>query len=187
MNEMMQTQSSTGAQQQQQQVPIYEPNPYDIKCGQDKAYELHYGNQLLRTKMKESAPRYQQIALLSNDSGKKKLKSFLIKQIVWDMRMHCGSRFLRFDRFSQSWIEIPERLAHEKVSHSLRTYMKKHYLCCADNSSSCSDGDTVVGAGVVVVDSDTDAKPSAVVSAATAPVRCVSPGPIRVTTIGRGF
>lgn len=105
---------------------IVEPSPFDIKCGQDKALEQHYGNQCLRAKIIDAVPKYQDILRSTSSSGKKKLKSVLIKQIVSDMRVQYNSRFVRFDNISQSWIEINEKLAHEKVSHSLRTYMKRH-------------------------------------------------------------
>jgi hypothetical protein len=143
---------------------IKQPNIYDIKCGQDKTYEDHIGNQYLRTKIIQSVPMYLNILSFRSipapslsctsksssssstsrrhgrigghchgGNGKKKMKSFLIQRIVNEMKKQYNSRFVRYDTTYQCWIEISYKLAHEKVSHSLRTYIKRHCFCNNNN------------------------------------------------------
>jgi lipopolysaccharide biosynthesis glycosyltransferase len=116
------------------------PNLFDIKCGQDTSYENHCGNQLLRLKIVSRAQTYHQIADSTTiTTGKKKLKSMIIRQIVNEMKEQCASRFLRYDKINLCWNEIPKQLAHEKVSHSMRTYIIKSGIAAGiDKAPLCS-------------------------------------------------
>jgi hypothetical protein len=129
----MEANNSQGAQ-----VPLHEVKPYDIKCGQDKMYEQQLGNRLLRTKIQESIPRYHDIFQMTSASGKKKLKTTQIKHIVAHMKRQYGTRFLRLDRTKKYWVELCEKLAHEKVSHALRTYLKR-YIQDSNNDDNSGD------------------------------------------------
>jgi hypothetical protein len=129
-----------------QQVQIKDPLPTDVLCGQDKTFSKHYGNQLLRMKIIETVPKYQDILRIPSVIGKKKKATEMYKDIVTQMKA-SGSRFLRLVQSScglvRYWQEINDKLARDKVSHALRTYMKKyvtgnsnlHGGACADGSS----------------------------------------------------
>jgi hypothetical protein len=144
------------------QMLMFEPSRYDIKCGQDKALEHHFGNQLLRSKIIESVPKYQEVVQQQSllGCGSRKMKSFVIKRIVHEMQVQYGSRFLRYDCENGVWIEINDKRAHEKVSHSLRTYIRRH----------CSEGSNT---NILSCHWENEA-PSALISPCASPVNTVS-------------
>jgi hypothetical protein len=141
-------------------VQIIDPRTSDILCGQDKTFSKHHGNQLLRMKIIETVPKYQDILKIPSVIGKKKKATEMYKDIVTEMK-GSGSRFLRLIQSPlpvnppapgssvnsgcvvRYWQEINDKLARDKVSHALRTYMKKyvtgnsslHGGACADGSS----------------------------------------------------
>jgi hypothetical protein len=104
---------------------IIVPTTYDIICSQNKTDDKHRGNQILRAKMIASVPEYLVLHRLRSDTGQRKAISLLIKQVLNDMKTEYGSRFIRYDKDKKSWIEIDDGKAHQKVSHSLRTFVKR--------------------------------------------------------------
>jgi hypothetical protein len=96
------------------------PNLVDVKCGQDKRYQNHYGNKKMREYIEANAQRYQ----VSRAS--KKAASIILGDIVNVMKNIHGSRFLRFDKGTETWKNLDEDKAREKVSHAMRTYIRDH-------------------------------------------------------------
>jgi hypothetical protein len=109
-----------------QKVPIKNPKRFDILCGQNKTFSKHCGNQVLRSNVVDSVPKYEDISKVATESGRKTLQIKHIKDIVSGMRLKYCSRFLRFDETNKCWFEIEDKEAHTKVSHSLRAYIKKY-------------------------------------------------------------
>jgi hypothetical protein len=118
---------------------IQQPNQFDVLCGQDKSFVRHHGNRLLRERTIGSAPLYSTMKAMKPGSGKKKVATRIIKDILHSMQKEFGTRFLRLSNEGLYWEELSDNLAREKVSHSLRTYIKKYVHTPDENSYSTDD------------------------------------------------
>jgi hypothetical protein len=105
--------------------PIKNPRPLDVKCGQDKTFEKHHGNVVLRNKIFSLVPTYKTMKNMTSKAGKKKQATSIIRGIVNAMKAEHGSRFIRFKTDGNYWEEITPSLARDKVSHAIRTVIRK--------------------------------------------------------------
>jgi hypothetical protein len=97
------------------------PRPQDVKCGQDKSFEKHHGNIVLRNIIIASVPTYKTMMNMKGKAG----KTDIIRCIVSRMQTEYGSRFICFNKDGKYWEEIKPHLARDKVSHAIRTVIKK--------------------------------------------------------------
>jgi hypothetical protein len=110
--------SSTLQQQQQQQQlaevdPSHEIRPTDVLCSRDKASHSHPGNKRFRQLIVRSREQYQNLSLRDD-------KTRLTTDIVNAVKSY-GGRFLKQHESTGSWYEVTYNVAHEKVSHALRS------------------------------------------------------------------
>ncbi|KAL7577308.1 hypothetical protein ACA910_002047 [Epithemia clementina (nom. ined.)] len=86
--------------------------PMDVICAQNRKAHKHLGNR-----------RYQEIIQQHVDAyckaPRKEDKSNVTRTVIQQVKAN-GSRFVKFSKKTQSWMEIDANAIHEKVSHALR-------------------------------------------------------------------
>jgi len=97
---------------------ITSPKSSDILCGKDKACVAHEGSKWFRKKIALNYERYQACTT-------KQEKMNITKDIVEELQQTKSSRFLKYDNESNSWREITQMAARDKVSHALRFASQK--------------------------------------------------------------
>jgi hypothetical protein len=106
-------------QQQQQQmteelVATHEIRPTDVFCSRDKASHQHQGNKRFRQLIVRYREQYQ---TLNQREEKTKLTNDIVNAIK-----NNGGRFLKqHESIPGWWYEVNYAVAHEKVSHALRS------------------------------------------------------------------
>lgn len=85
----------------------------DILLGRDKFAFSHTGNQRFRVIVNSYRAAYQNA---KNRESKTKITTQVIQGIH-----QCGGRFLKKDEDSGEYVEVSNEVAHEKVSHALRS------------------------------------------------------------------
>mmetsp|Transcript_20627 Transcript_20627/g.47649 ORF Transcript_20627/g.47649 Transcript_20627/m.47649 type:complete len:178 (-) Transcript_20627:318-851(-) len=91
----------------------FAPGKYDVICGlRGKKSLSHVGNRRFRVTVAMNAEKYLK-------APTKLEKSLVVIQIVDTIR-DGGGHFVKYDRKTQSWVEIGDQLAREKVGHALR-------------------------------------------------------------------
>lgn len=76
----------------------------------------HHGNQVFADVIDSYKEAYEYL-------GTKQAKMKMTREIVMEMKTVYKARFIRLE--GRKWIEIPESLARDKVSHALRFALKK--------------------------------------------------------------
>lgn len=89
--------------------------PYDVICGRHKAAFDNIGNRRFRITVALSLARYKAAPIRED-------KSIIIHSVVALVRS-CGGRFLQ--RQKEAWVELDDKMAHEKVGHALRDMASK--------------------------------------------------------------
>jgi hypothetical protein len=96
---------------------IERPGPYDVLFGRGKPYQIHKGNRRFHKIVAAHKPRY----LRSKQNQKCDIAKMVIKLV--QQGNSAPVRFLR--REGYFWVEVPNEVAREKVSHALRCKTKK--------------------------------------------------------------
>lgn len=89
------------------------PNDFDILLGRDKASCHHVGNKRFRVVVSINRERYQ-----SCDS--REAKTRITSEVIASIR-ESGGRFLKKNETSDEYEDVGDVIAHEKVSHALRS------------------------------------------------------------------
>jgi hypothetical protein len=106
-------------QQQQQQlaeevVSSHDVRPTDVFCSRDKASHSHPGNKRFRQLIVRYREQYQNL-------NQREEKTQLTNDIVNAIKNN-GGRFLKqHESIADCWYEVNYTVAHEKVSHALRS------------------------------------------------------------------
>ena len=90
-------------------------NPQDVLCGRDKYSHIHPGNTRYRKIIESHRAAYQSAP--SRDH-----KTQITIRIVGTVRDY-GGRFLKLEK-NNTWVDVGDMYAREKVSHSFRTKKK---------------------------------------------------------------
>ena len=93
------------------------PSSIDILCGRGRAYANHPGNQNFAKIIQANLQKYK-------DSPKRIDRSIFLGSLV-ERIMDQGVRFLKKDKATKTWFELPVEQCHEKVGHALRDLMRK--------------------------------------------------------------
>lgn len=83
----------------------------DILCGRGKCFQNHYGN----LRMHEIISAYRERYLRSSRLEKHDLVIDILKRIKRE-----GARFVKPSKIGDSWVQVDDKCAFEKVSHALR-------------------------------------------------------------------
>jgi len=94
-----------------------DPTSFDILLGKERASFNHSGNKRFRVIINQNLDRYMTVPT-------KTIKSRLIRDIYDEMKK-TGFRFFKKDNHTDTWHEINDQLAREKVSHALRDRVKE--------------------------------------------------------------
>lgn len=97
-------------------IPV-QPTSMDILCGRGRAFAGHPGNKNFAQIIEANLQRYK-------DTTKRIDRSILLGGIV-DRIMDTGVRFVKQDKATKNWFELPIEQCHEKVGHALRDLMRK--------------------------------------------------------------
>ena len=97
-------------------IPV-QPTSMDILCGRGRAFASHPGNQNFAQIIEDNLQRYK-------DTTKRIDRSILLGGLV-DRIMDTGVRFVKQDKATKTWFELPIEQCHEKVGHALRDLMRK--------------------------------------------------------------
>ena len=89
------------------------PGKLDILCGRDKVSYGHVGNRRFRVIVAINRERYQ-------SSSSRDAKTRITDEIIKDIRQ-CGGRFLKLNEETNTYEDVGDEYAHEKVSHALRS------------------------------------------------------------------
>ena len=89
------------------------PGEFDIICGRDKVALNHAGNKCFRKIVDMNREKYQQ-------ARTRKDKTRITTEIIASIHKSQG-RFLKLNPKTNTWYEVGEEYAHEKVSHALRS------------------------------------------------------------------
>jgi len=90
----------------------------DILCTKDKATYDHPGNHIFRALINKVKASYSQAAT-------KNEKMEITRDAVAVLQQSYGSRFVKYDEQSSSWIEVPQNVAREKLGHAIRFALQK--------------------------------------------------------------
>jgi len=108
-----------------------EPRPYDILCGKDKTFNKHHGNQVFRELIVQFQDTY-----VAAKSKHEKMR--ITKDIVSSLKAQYNARFVKLSKNQESWVEISDQVARDKVSHALRFAAKQHASSGVTTDSSVS-------------------------------------------------
>ena len=89
------------------------PGMLDILCGRDKVSYGHVGNRRFRVIVAMNRERYQSCS--SRDA-----KTRITEEIIKNIR-ECGGKFLKLNETTNTYEDVGDEYAHEKVSHALRS------------------------------------------------------------------
>jgi hypothetical protein len=89
------------------------PTKLDILCGRDKVSYGHVGNKRFRVIVSMNRERYQ-------SCSSREAKTRITDEIIKDVR-ECGGRFLKLNEQTNTYEDVGDEIAHEKVSHALRS------------------------------------------------------------------
>jgi hypothetical protein len=94
---------------------VQELHENDVLCGRDKTSHAHVGNRRFRQIVETFRESYQ-------SAPSREEKTRITAKVVDVIRSSQPSgRFLKFDEESQTFYDVGEKYAHEKVSHALRS------------------------------------------------------------------
>ena len=85
----------------------------DVLCTKDKTLRHHPGNCFFRAHIDKMLPAYKTVT-------SKLDKMNLTKQIVDELQLFHGMRFVKFNEETASWMEVDSYVAREKVGHTIR-------------------------------------------------------------------
>jgi hypothetical protein len=110
-------------QQQSQLQDGFQPGPNDVVCARGKSFWDHKGNQKYRMLIAKSTNKYA-------STTNKLAKTLIVSEIIEAVHM-SGGKFVKKEKAStgqgESWAEVHEILAREKVSQSLRDGLSSKY------------------------------------------------------------
>lgn len=89
------------------------PTNVDILLGRDKVSYSHVGNKRFRVVVAMNRERYQ-------SCGSREAKSKITAEVIQSIR-ECNGRFLKLNPKTKTYEEVGNDVAHEKVSHALRS------------------------------------------------------------------
>jgi hypothetical protein len=84
--------------------------PKDVVCARGRGFYKNEGNKIFTRTIRENLERYR-------SAGSRKRKSEVVSSIVKAI-LATGARFVRYDKKTQTWKELPRTRCHEKVSVS---------------------------------------------------------------------
>ena len=102
---------------------ILQPQSQDILFGRGKPFQERPGNVWFRNLLESYRDRYE--------AAGKAEKTKLATEIVLVVKAHKDARFLKQSDKGNYWIEVDDKVAREKVSHSFRTRRskgKRHFV-----------------------------------------------------------
>ena len=90
----------------------------DVLCTKDKTLRHHPGNCFFRAHIDKMLPAYKSVT-------SKLDKMNLTKQIVDELEMFYGMRFVKFNDETASWEQVDSSVAREKVGHTIRFAIRR--------------------------------------------------------------
>ena len=90
----------------------------DVLCTKDKTLRHHPGNCFFRAHIDKMLPTYKSVTSKLN-------KMNLTKQIVDELEMFHGMRFVKFNDETASWEQVDSSVAREKVGHAIRFAIRR--------------------------------------------------------------
>jgi hypothetical protein len=112
----------------------YEPHEYDVICGKGKTIFSREGNRVFRQSLEANAGRY-------NQAKTKMDKSLIVVEIVDSIRKRSPNggfvkqvKAKKGTQRSESWVEIGDALAREKVGHTLRDIINGKQISCGNTT-----------------------------------------------------
>ena len=97
-------------------IPV-RPSSTDILCGRGRSFANHPGNLKFNQIIQANLKKYK-------DAPKRIDRSILLGSLV-DHILDQGIRFLKKDKATKNWFELPVKQCHEKVGHALRDLIRK--------------------------------------------------------------
>jgi hypothetical protein len=119
MDDPVLSNSSSPSTTRRQKSQIEEPGEFDVLCGRGRPYQSHLGNQMLHKIVDMNAPRYH--------CAKRNERRSVATELVNAIKSN-NSRFLRQeeeDQVSDSWTEVSDAVAIDKVCHCFRSRRAK--------------------------------------------------------------
>lgn len=107
---------SAGAERPATSIPGVSPK--DVLCGRDKISHAHVGNKYFRKIIESHREDYQY-------AGTRDKKTQITSVIIAAVQAQ-GGRFLKLGEDTDTWEEVTEQYAREKVSHALRSAKDPH-------------------------------------------------------------
>jgi len=108
--------------QKQSNLPgSFQPGPNDVVCARGKSFWDHKGNQKYRVLIAKSTEKYA-------STNNKLARTLIVSEIIEAIHT-SGGRFVKKvgNGREESWTEVSEILAREKVSQSLRDGLSSKY------------------------------------------------------------
>lgn len=101
---------------------VYRPTKHDVLCGRGKPIQDHIGNLRMRNIIASNAHRYFH--------ARKHKKQQIVEEVVELVKCSGGvqARFLKRVGRENYWVEVPNSVACDKVSHGLRCFVRKSEL-----------------------------------------------------------
>lgn len=101
---------------------VYRPTKHDVLCGRGKPIQDHVGNLRMRSIIASNANRYFH--------ARKHKKQQIVEEVVDLVKCSGGvqARFLKRVGRENYWVEVPNSVACDKVSHGLRCFVRKSEL-----------------------------------------------------------
>lgn len=113
--------NTTTSSENQISLPAnFYPSSLDVICQKGRKAFNHPGNQVFRRTVALYSRSYQ-------EAPNKVSKSIIVNNIVNWIRQNCtnGGRFVRFNNDNNTWYEIGDTLAREKVGYTIREELRK--------------------------------------------------------------
>ena len=100
----------------------FSPGPYDVVCGKGGFAASHVGNKRFDITISLFLARY------SSSKSSRRVKSALLTEIVALVRSNSPQGgFVKFDKRQESWYEVGDYLARERVSQAFRDMLSDRY------------------------------------------------------------
>lgn len=101
-------------------VRVQKPSELDVLCGRGAPIQSHHGNVRMRELVSKYARRYFE--------SRKYRKQLVAEEALMEVKNSGGKtpvRFLRKADRQDYWVEVDDKIAGDKVQHTLRSFVRK--------------------------------------------------------------